>query len=81
MRPGRDDPLGQAEGRRGSAAKVWDKREFKDFAGDETLGPRNIRIALRRLGAPADIAHAVLFLASEHAAWITGQVLSVNGGA
>jgi 3-oxoacyl-[acyl-carrier protein] reductase len=39
------------------------------------------RIALRRLGAPADIAHAVLFFASEHAAWITGQVLSVNGGA
>jgi 3-oxoacyl-[acyl-carrier protein] reductase len=38
------------------------------------------RIALRRLGAPADIAHAVLFFASEHAAWITGQVLSVNGG-
>ena len=39
------------------------------------------RIALRRLGAPADIAHAVLFFASEHASWITGQVLSVNGGA
>jgi 3-oxoacyl-[acyl-carrier protein] reductase len=39
------------------------------------------RIALRRIGAPADIAHAVLFLASEYAAWITGQVLSVNGGA
>jgi 3-oxoacyl-[acyl-carrier protein] reductase len=39
------------------------------------------RIALRRLGAPADIAHAVLFLASEYAGWITGQVVSVNGGA
>jgi 3-oxoacyl-[acyl-carrier protein] reductase len=39
------------------------------------------RIALRRLGTPADIAHAVLFFASDHAAWITGQVLSVNGGA
>jgi 3-oxoacyl-[acyl-carrier protein] reductase len=38
------------------------------------------RIALRRLGTPADIAHAVLFFASEHAAWITGQVLSVSGG-
>ena len=38
------------------------------------------RIALRRLGSPADIAHAVLFFASDHAAWITGQVLSVNGG-
>ena len=38
------------------------------------------RIALRRIGTPADIAHAVLFFASEYAAWITGQVLSVNGG-
>jgi 3-oxoacyl-[acyl-carrier protein] reductase len=37
-------------------------------------------IALRRLGTPADIAHAVLFFASDHASWITGQVLSVSGG-
>lgn len=37
-------------------------------------------IALRRLGTPADIAHAVLFLASEHAGWITGVVLPVDGG-
>ena len=37
-------------------------------------------IALKRLGQPADIAHAVLFLASEFAGWITGQVLSVDGG-
>ncbi len=41
--------IGQDKGRRGSAIKVWDKREFKDFAGDEALGPRNIRVALRRL--------------------------------
>lgn len=34
----------------------------------------------RRLGEPADIAHAVAFLASRQASWITGQVLSVNGG-
>jgi len=38
------------------------------------------RLALRRLGSPADIAHAVLFFASEYAGWITGQVLSVSGG-
>ena len=41
--------IGQDKGRRGSAIKVWDKRESKDFAGDEELGPRNIRVALRRL--------------------------------
>lgn len=33
-----------------------------------------------RLGAPEDIADAVLFLAGERAGWITGQVLSVDGG-
>jgi 3-oxoacyl-[acyl-carrier protein] reductase len=33
-----------------------------------------------RLGTPEDIANAALFLASEQAGWITGQVLSVDGG-
>ncbi len=37
-------------------------------------------IALRRLGTADDIAHAVLFFASDYAGWITGQVLSVSGG-
>ncbi|EIM26367.1 SDR family NAD(P)-dependent oxidoreductase [Microvirga lotononidis] len=37
-------------------------------------------IPMRRLGEPQDIAHAVLFLASEYASWITGQVLPVSGG-
>ncbi len=35
---------------------------------------------LRRIGTPDDIAPTVAFLASENASWITGQVLSVNGG-
>ena len=38
------------------------------------------RVALRRLGQPEDIAHAVLFLASQQASWITGQTLAVTGG-
>ena len=37
-------------------------------------------IALRRLGTPNDIAHGVLFFASEYAGWISGQVLSIDGG-
>jgi 3-oxoacyl-[acyl-carrier protein] reductase len=37
-------------------------------------------IPVGRLGAPADIAHAVVFLASPKASFITGQVLHVNGG-
>jgi NAD(P)-dependent dehydrogenase (short-subunit alcohol dehydrogenase family) len=35
---------------------------------------------LGRLGTPADVANAVLFLLSPLSAWITGQTLSVNGG-
>ena len=36
--------------------------------------------AVKRLGKPADVAPVVTFLASDEAGWITGQVLSVNGG-
>jgi 3-oxoacyl-[acyl-carrier protein] reductase len=38
------------------------------------------RIALKRLGTPDDIAYGVLFFASEHAGWISGQILSIDGG-
>jgi len=38
-------------------------------------------IPFRRQGKPEDIANAVLFLSSDEAGWITGQVIAVNGGA
>ncbi len=53
--------IGQDSNRNFRAAKVWDKREFKDLAGDVELGTRNIKIALRRLrkfartGAPDEL--------------------------
>jgi 3-oxoacyl-[acyl-carrier protein] reductase len=38
------------------------------------------RIPLGRLGSPQDVAHAVAFLASPEAAYVTGATLHVNGG-
>ncbi len=37
-------------------------------------------LPLSRLGTPADLAKAVLFLLSDEASWITGQILNVDGG-
>lgn len=37
-------------------------------------------IALKRLGEVSDIVNGVLLLASDHASWITGQTLSIDGG-
>jgi len=54
----------------------------KQWASYGPDGQRAIieRTALRRLGTPEDIANAVLFFASDQSSWITGQVLSVDGG-
>ena len=41
--------IGQRDGRRGSAVKVWDKREYKNFDDSVIIGTRNIKVALRRL--------------------------------
>lgn len=41
--------IGQEGNGQFSAAKVWDKREFKDLASDVELGTRNLKIALRKL--------------------------------
>ncbi|MBF9060848.1 VWA domain-containing protein [Rhodobacterales bacterium HKCCSP123] len=41
--------IGQHESRHRRAVKVWDKREFRDFADDVELGTRNIKVALKRL--------------------------------
>lgn len=51
-----------------------------DQMTDEARTTLESRIALRRLGTVDDIAYAVVFLASEHASYITGTVLNVSGG-
>lgn len=51
-------------------------RAVRELAADQIKA----RILLRRFGQPEDIAHAVWFLASRYADYITGQVLNVDGG-
>ncbi len=37
-------------------------------------------MALKRMGTPADLVGTCLFLLSDEAAWITGQIVNVDGG-
>ncbi len=50
----------------------WSEEKRKEIVASIPLG---------RLGRPQDVAEAVLFLASEEASFITGEILDVNGGA
>jgi NAD(P)-dependent dehydrogenase (short-subunit alcohol dehydrogenase family) len=54
--------------------------EWIQEQGERIMRQYPLAKGLNRLGQPADIADAVAFLASQRAKWITGQVLSVNGG-
>lgn len=48
--------------------------------GDEFKQHALKNIPLGRIGTPEDVAHAVAFLASDEASYITGHVLDINGG-
>lgn len=48
--------------------------------GQETLRQLAEETPLGRLGTPEDVAHAVVFLASDKASFLTGQVLGADGG-
>ena len=50
--------------------RVLGEQTLKELAGQTPLG---------RLGTPEDIAHAVAYLASDRADFVTGQVLAVDG--
>jgi len=55
------------------------------FAGhanqDELVADVGASLPLGRIGLPEDVAHAVLYLASDEASWVTGTNLVIDGGA
>jgi 3-oxoacyl-[acyl-carrier protein] reductase len=56
---------------------LWDRRQHDAPA---LYAATLAKIPFGRFGAPEEIAHAALFLASPYATWITGQTLCVDGG-
>jgi 3-oxoacyl-[acyl-carrier protein] reductase len=54
-------------------------RQWESY-GEEGQSAILGNIATRRLGEPEDIANGVLFFVAEEASWVTGQVISIDGG-
>ena len=72
--------LGSRSIRCNAIAPGFIETEMTDALPPETVKQWRESIPLKRGGTPNDVANAVLFLASDMAAYITGQVLHVDGG-
>jgi NAD(P)-dependent dehydrogenase (short-subunit alcohol dehydrogenase family) len=62
------------------APGLVDTAMLRDGMSDEALDRLVEQVPQRRLGAPEEIAPSVVFLASDHARYITGATLNVSGG-
>jgi len=72
--------LGRSNIRVNAVAPGFTATEMVKAMPDKILDGMKARTPLGRLGEPADIANAFLFLASDEASFITGTVLRVDGG-
>ncbi len=73
--------LAQEIGRKGITVNAVAPGFIKtDMTGDLNEAELKNIIPLKRFGLPEEVAHTVAFLASAEAAYITGEVISVNGG-
>jgi len=66
--------------RANAVAPGFIKTRMTDELSEEVQNKMKASIPLGRFGSPEDVANVVLFLASDDAAYVTGQVLSVCGG-
>jgi len=62
---------------RNIAATVWNR---EGETGEQTLERMAAEVPMGRYGTPAELANAVVFLASDAASYITGVTLAVDGG-
>jgi len=67
--------------RRGVTANSLALGMMNNVGDEQAVASLGKSVPVGRLGTPADVAAAVCFLASDEAAWITGQTIGVNGGA
>lgn len=62
-------------------APGWIETAFAEDVMETTYYQERIReIPMKRFGQPQDVANAALYLASDEAAYITGQIININGG-
>lgn len=61
-------------------APGWIGTDMTESLSDATKASIAATIPMNRMGKPEDIAHAVLFFANANSSYLTGQVLSVDGG-
>ena len=73
--------LGPSNIRVNAVAPGITKTDMVASLPDSMIQPLMATIPLRRIGEPEDIANAFLFLASDMASYVTGDVLSVDGAA
>ena len=57
-----------------------DTEANKVQAGDASMDIVRSSLAIKRMGQPADLVGACLFLLSDEASWVTGQIVAVDGG-
>ena len=65
---------------------LWDEQHIGDYGRKRSMAPEEVRpyleskVPLGRLCTPEDVAGAAVFLASDAAAYITGQAINISGG-